>query len=118
MGPIIGGSILFGTMYAFSAFAGLVGEVSRSFVYDGPRDTTSYGSLFIPAVGPFMQLGRSSSSGAASAILLVDGVAQCAGLALLGYGIFSKRTIFVRQDVALAPVIGGGTTGAALVGTF
>lgn len=117
VGPIVGGSVLFGSVYALTAFAGFVGELGNAVTYDGPRQT-SYASLFVPAVGPFMQIASSSPSAGAATVLAIDGIAQCAGVALLVYGLSSKRTIFVRQDVALAPVVGNGTTGAMLVGRF
>lgn len=112
-GLVIGGSILFGTLYFFSAFAAAV---------DADAGRGELGELWIPAVGPFIQLAQTESA-TGKFFLAVDGLGQSAGLFMLIYGIASPKTVLVRNDLAktevrVAPMTGRGTTGLALTGTF
>lgn len=116
-GAIVGGAVLFGTTYALSLFGAFVGAVSQSVTFDGPGHNKSYAPLLLPAVGPFLQIGQGASS-AGTLVLVADGIAQSAGLGLLIYGLASKRSVFVRQDIAVVPSVGNGNTGAMLVGRF
>ena len=117
-GLIIGGAITFGLMYLLPAV---------------PAAMTRDKSLVVPIAGPFIQLGhldftpgiedRGFTSGAA-VLLVIDGVAQAAGAAMLLAGLTTKRDVLVRNDVAgvtvrVAPLtMGHGGTGIGLVGTM
>lgn len=115
-GLIVAGSVTFGTMYLITAL-----------VAAGNADAKKHGenpaaALWIPAVGPFIQMTNTSSS-VAGVFLAIDGATQVAGLAMLIVGVTSPKTVLVRDDlgkvsVQAVPIIAGGTTGVGLAGTF
>jgi hypothetical protein len=112
-GLVIGGSVLFGTLYLFSAFAAAV---------DSDAGDGELSELWIPAVGPFIQLAQTESA-TGKFFLALDGLGQSAGLFMLVYGLASPKTVLVRNDLAnmevrVAPMAGRGTSGIALTGTF
>jgi hypothetical protein len=119
-GLIIGGAVTFGTLYFFSALVAAAGADSS------PNEKNPTAAMWVPGVGPFIQMTHTSSA-TANVLLAVDGVGQTAGLLMLGFGLFSPRTVLVRNDlasapkkpeVAVAPMSGPGGTGMAVVGTF
>lgn len=92
-GLIIAGAVTFGVMYSMSAFSAAKGDGDKA--------------LFVPVLGPFIQLGHLDSSPIApyvGAILVADGVAQTVGVAMLIAGLASKKHVLVRQDVATTTV--------------
>lgn len=118
-GLIIGGAVTFGTLYLISAL-----------VAAGNADATSSGrtnpaaAMWIPAVGPFIQMTKTDSA-VANVFLAIDGLAQTAGVAMLVVGLTTPRTVLVRNDLGKSrptvrpvPLVAGGTTGLGLVGTF
>jgi len=113
-GPIIAGAVLFGTFYVLSAFIGALGQDSGD---------PAYGWLYVPGLGPFIELSNSSSA-TASVALILDGAAQSAGLALLVWGIVSPAPVLVRNQIdapRVVPVpmlLGRNGQGFGLIGTF
>jgi hypothetical protein len=113
-GPIIGGSILFGITYTTTVL-----------VAAGLRDSgnTSYGWLYLPGIGPLIDLANSGSA-TASTFLVLDGLAQSAGLALLIWGLTSPSPVLVRNQIDAprvmpAPILfAHGGSGFGLVGMF
>lgn len=115
-GLIVAGSVTFGTMYLITAL-----------VAAGNADAHEHGSnpaaaLWIPAVGPFIQMTNTDSS-VAGVFLAIDGITQVAGLTMLVVGLTSPKTVLVRNDfgkvqVRPVPVVTGNTMGAGLAGTF
>ena len=72
----------------------------------------------MPVAGPFLHL-KDASSDTAKLVLVVDGLAQAAGAAMLVVGLTAPRTFAVRNDAAkieITPVFGPGRAG--VVGTF
>jgi hypothetical protein len=120
-GLIIGGAVTFGTLYFISALVAAAGADSSH------NESNPLAAMWVPGVGPFIQMTKTSSA-TANVFLAVDGLAQSGGLLMLGFGLFSPRTVLVRNDlatskgkkteVALAPLAGRGTTGMAWVGSF
>ena len=125
-GLIIGGVITFGSLWMLSAMvAAANGDANK-----GKENPAA--ALYVPAVGPFIQMGSADSS-TARLFLGIDGVAQCAGLAMFIVGLASPRTVLVRNDLAqndkaekkeepkpevkVLPLF-GGVSGAGVVGTF
>jgi len=107
-GPIIAGAVTFGTTYLLTALgASVANDVSAG----------SATPLFVPALGPFIQMGKDQSD-TGRFFLAIDGAAQCAGLALLIYGLTSKKTVWMRNDLVVAPMISGSSAGAGVSGTF
>jgi hypothetical protein len=113
-GPIIAGSVLFGVAYITTVLAAAGLEDSGD---------SSYGWLYLPAIGPFIELTNSGTA-TASTFLVLDGLTQSAGLALLVWGITSPAPVLVRNEIdtlRVTPVplvFGRGGSGVGLVGTF
>jgi hypothetical protein len=113
---IAGGGALFATLYLASSLAASDG-------YDTPDGSSNpRWSLWIPGAGPFIMLGQANSA-IADVFLVLDGLGQLGGLTALVYGIATPKTVLVPADTSTAkahvvPLLGGGMSGAALVGSF
>ncbi len=114
-GLVIGGAVTLGSLYLISASIG-------SLANDIDSSSDQFTPLFFPVVGPFITIGTASSEGSGTFFLLIDGVGQSAGLAMLIAGLASPRTVLLRNDLAevrVAPVVvGDGQLGLGLVGTM
>ncbi|HEU4538098.1 MAG TPA: hypothetical protein VFS00_28450 [Polyangiaceae bacterium] len=110
-GLIIGGAVPLGVLYTLTMLtaagmseAGAGGEV-----------------LYVPVLGPFLQMA-STSSQTGNSVLLLDGLGQAAGAAMLIAGLAWPKTILVRNDlghVRVTPMpVGSSGGGLSLVGTF
>lgn len=123
-GLIIAGAVTFGSLYLISALVAAGGQDSH------PGESNPLAAMWIPGVGPFVQMA-STESATANVVLAIDGAAQSAGLVMLIYGLAVPRTVLVRNDLAknerpaaprpqvrAVPMVGGGTTGFGVVGTF
>ena len=116
-GLVITGAVLFGVLYLLSTL--VASENSSS--YDGSE---RYTALWIPVVGPFIQMGRSTNANGDAQMFFLDGVAQTAGVTMLVLGLAFPRTILVRNDlgsISLLPApmrIGHDGTGLGLVARF
>ena len=118
-GMIIAGGSVFAGLYFFSALIAAAGEDAKG---SGKNEVAA---LWIPGIGPFAQIFNTDSA-TANVFLAVDGLGQCAGIAMAIYGFASPKTVLVRNDlvgsakptVRPVPMTGNGTTGLALVGTF
>lgn len=116
-GMIVGGAVLFGTMYLITGFVAAAGADSAT----ANGTSNQYGALWVPGVGPFLQMTNTSTA-MGNYVLAIDGLAQCAGLAMLIYGISSPRTVLVRDDLAkpmIMPMkIGQDGYGLGVLGRF
>lgn len=99
-------------MYMLSVFVAL------------PRDSDAK-ALWIPCLGPFVQWATAKNNEDETALLLIDGLAQGAGMFMLVYGLTSPKVVAMREDVARTPIriqplplVGHGHTGLGVVGTF
>jgi hypothetical protein len=118
-GLVIGGAVTFGVLYLISALVAAAGEDTKG---NGDNEAAA---LWIPAVGPFIQMFNTDSA-VANVFLAIDGIAQSGGLAMFVIGLTSPKTVLVRNDLASAPkptlrpapIVTGNTTGFGLVGTF
>lgn len=102
-GNITGGWVIFGASYG----ASVVGCAIMC------KNTSN---LYIPAFGPFMQLGE-NISGSMKIVAIVSGVAQLTGLTLATIGYMQKsrfRKWQAESKVSLAPVVGPATYGVGL----
>lgn len=116
-GLLIGGIATLGGGYLYSALgAAVIDDVSS---IDGERHGTS--PLWIPVVGPFLEMGETDSS-TGRLFLGVLGAAQVTGAVMLYYGLTTTKTVYVRNDlvgpIAVAPLIGNGNAGLAFSGSF
>jgi hypothetical protein len=117
-GPIIAGAVVFGSLYLLSSFSASVSADSSG----GGKNELA--ALYVPIVGPFIQMGKTDSATGIYA-LLIDGLGQAGGAAFLLWGLTSPKTILVRNDLTGAkrtirpvPIMTGSTTGVGVVGTF
>ncbi|WP_437292779.1 hypothetical protein [Sorangium sp. So ce426] len=114
-GLVISGSIVFGTVYLFTAIGG--GDA----VY---RGSPGYAALFVPCAGPFITLATTRQDDLETMALVLDGLVQITGAALLIPGLLVPRSVLVRNDVSQpfvlpAPVaLGPSSAGLGLVGRF
>jgi hypothetical protein len=96
-GLVVGGAVMFGSMY-------LISVIAAAAVDDAAKDpytsTTKIDAMYIPAAGPFLQMGQSGTSSTGTVFLAIDGLVQCGGLAMLIYGLAAPQTYLVRNDLA------------------
>ncbi|MGH7329290.1 MAG: hypothetical protein ACREJX_13160, partial [Polyangiaceae bacterium] len=119
-GMIIGGAVILGSMYFFSALAAAAGSDSTE-----PGETNPTAAMWIPVAGPFVQMGHTSSA-TADVFLVVDGLAQAGGLAMIVYGFASPQKLLIRNDLAgkntvkvhVAPIVSKDLNGLGLTGVF
>ena len=106
---VLAAGLLF-TTYVFSAVAAATSS------HEAP--------LWIPAAGPFIQIGQTSGSNSGGIMLLgLDGVFQTIGAAFLAYGLASPDYVLVRDPgpprMSLAPFwLGKGAVSLGVHGTF
>ncbi len=109
------GLAMLGMAYGISALTAAVGQ-----------DTSEGGSnpvaaMWIPVAGPFLELGQSSSA-TADVLLVGLGGVQLAGAIMVYYGLTTKQTVFVRNDLVgnltIAPMVARGASGMSLSGHF
>ncbi|MGK3987835.1 hypothetical protein WME99_32640 [Sorangium sp. So ce136] len=114
-GLVISGAIVFGTVYLFTAIGG--GDA----VY---RGSSGYAALFVPCAGPFLTLATTRQDSLETMGLVLDGLVQITGAALLLPGLLVPKTVLVRDDVSKAFVLpapmsfGPNSAGLGLVGRF
>jgi hypothetical protein len=114
-GLVISGAIVFGTVYLFTAIGG--GDA----VY---RGSPGYAALFVPCAGPFITLATTRQDDLETMALVLDGLVQITGAALLVPGLLVPRRVLVRDDenqpfVLPAPMaLGPSSAGLGLVGRF
>jgi hypothetical protein len=108
-GLVVGGAIMFGLMYGFTAFG-----ASES----SDPDTTW---LYAPVLGPFIYASTLDGefAGIGRFFLYVDGLIQAGGAAMLIIGLVGK-TELVRNDIAKVSVVPllGRANGIALQAEF
>ncbi len=132
-GLIAGGATLFGVPYLISVL-----------VAAGNADSGNANAMYIPVLGPFIQMG-SVKSGTQSCVdgfcsysggidpagvavadifLVIDGVLQGVGVAMAVFGIAVPKTVLLRNDlgalknVSVMPVVAKNMTGLGVTGQF
>lgn len=117
-GLLIAGPVLLGATYGYTALIAAIGtDLDKSTGGTG----ASMAPLFVPVLGPFLEMGQTDSY-TARYLLAIDGGAQLAGAIMLYYGLTTTKTVFVRNDllysVNITPMAGPHTSGIALSGRF
>ncbi len=118
VGLIAGGATMFGVPYLISVLVGA-----------GGADSGCCNAMYIPVLGPFIQMGSlhsgdSSLDATGGVFLAIDGLLQAAGVAMFIYGIAVPKTVLVRNDlgalknVTPAPMVGKNFAGVGLTGQF
>ncbi|HEY3808153.1 MAG TPA: hypothetical protein VGL61_36490 [Kofleriaceae bacterium] len=110
-----GGLAMLGMAYGLSALTAAIGQDTS----DGGQNPVA--ALWIPVAGPFIELGQSSSA-TADVLLVGLGGVQLAGAIMTYYGLTTKKTVFVRNDLVggltIAPMVARGASGMSLSGHF
>ena len=113
-GLVISGSIVFGVLYLYSGFFAAVGA-------DASSGDNQLGYLAVPVLGPFLEMTKTDSA-TADYVLMLDGLAQAAGVAMLACGLIYPKHLLVRNDLASMTVvpmkIGMEGSGLGVVGRF
>ena len=117
-GLITAGAVTFGTLYFLSSLSAAVLADVHS------HESNPIGSLWVPGVGPFIQMARTDDA-TANYFLFLLGAAQTAGIAMVVVGLTVPRTVLVRNDLAQnkptlrpMPILTRDMAGAGVVGTF
>lgn len=111
------GATIFSLSYIATALVATTSYTSDS------ADTTPHGALWIPVVGPFIVMGKSSGAGH-EFLLALSGAAQIAGLTLFVYGQTTPKSAQrpddagARATVSIAPLVAPGTGGASVFAAF
>lgn len=112
-GLVIAGATTFGAVYLLTAVAGAV-------AVDNSVNPSAYEPLFIPLAGPFVTIHTADATATGTLALVIDGLAQAAGLGMLIGGLASPREVLVWRGevggVTFEPDLGPG--GAVVRGTF
>lgn len=113
-GLAIGGFSMFAATY-------LPTIITAGFVIDNDRSAAA-APLFAPGIGPFFAIGTLQTGAGAGVLLVLDGLAQSAGLAMGIAAFASPRRVIVRSQygsVHFAPIAtGGAIPGFGLAGDF
>lgn len=128
-GLVIAGAVTFGTFYLISAgVAAAYLDDRAQIAEDAPEsavsDAEAYAPLFVPLAGPFIALATVEPTATGTMALVLDGVAQSAGLAMLIAGLALRSEVLVRNDLGsvrwtLAPTaVAGRGAGLGIVGEF
>ena len=114
-GLLIGGGASLGASYGLSVLIAAAGEDLSS---DGNNPAAA---LWIPVAGPFIQMANTESA-TLRVFLFGLGAVQTTGAVMLYYGLTTKKSVLVRNDLVgsmtVTPYAGDGTTGMMLSGKF
>jgi hypothetical protein len=105
------GSVLLSAGYATALTLGALTLNGEDDNGDNSANATR-ATLFVPVLGPFISGPLSGSAGWAIPVVLVDGIAQVAGLALVIHGALSERRL------SLTPIVGNNSVGIGFSGTL
>ena len=114
-GLVVGGAVLSGVPYALSVAFG----IALADFQGGAGGKVTPTSFFVPVAGPFIILAE---AGELVPLVLLDGLAQATGVAMMIAGVAWKQTMVVPHTstrAMLTPArIGTSGHGLALVGVF
>jgi|KBSMisStaDraftv2_1062788.scaffolds.fasta_scaffold80894_1 hypothetical protein len=116
-GVVISGAVVFGVLYLYNAFFASIGEDASS----ATGNENKLGWLYLPVLGPFLEMSETSSS-TAHFLLVLDGVAQGVGVTMVISALMYPKHLLVRNDLATMTVvpmkIGMDGEGLGIVGRF
>ncbi len=128
-GPIIAGASMFGGPWILSCVVGVLGWEFSSFslLEKPPPKDASWLGMGIPVLGPIAEIWIRHASPPATVVLVLDGVTQFTGLALLTYGLTTPEPSATTHDalrrspirvVPVPLVLGSNGAGLAVAGVF
>jgi hypothetical protein len=117
-GLVAGGATMFAVPYLISVLVGA-----------GGADSGCCNAMYVPVVGPFIEMGSlhsfdASANAVGGVFLVLDGVLQAAGVALFIFGIAVPKTVLVRNDlgalknVTPTPMVGKNFAGMGVSAQF
>ncbi len=111
------GAAVLGALWLVSVLsASLSADLTRG------RESNPLAGLYAPVLGPFIALGDNTNGSAlGSTVLVLNGLGQTAGAAMLVAGLFLPKKVLVRNDLAqiqFAPTVGPHGSGLSLRATF
>lgn len=120
VGLIVGGSVMLGSMWVITALTagGLSAICNDNFSSSGSSGcSNTYWPLFIPVVGPFIQMNYVQNDSARSLSyfgLALDGLVQVSGLVMIivGAAVRQRVPIYAQRSL-LSPVLLNGGSGLA-----
>lgn len=123
-GLVIGGASTLGAMWLISIGVGSIGS-SLELNNSDPIDKDDWFPMFIPVLGPFISIATLETGELGTTFLVIDGLVQAGGLAMLILGI-ALPSVQLRPvgqlsggvDLQVVPVANGKYTGFALNGSF
>lgn len=127
-GLIAGGLSMFGASYLISVLVAAANDGICNN-YNSVTGTCSGGgddALYIPVLGPFIQMGNEHGSATALAdvFLVLDGLLQGTGVAMFIFGIAVPKTVLVRNDLGalknihISPMVGRNMGGLGVAAQF
>ncbi len=112
-GFVLAGTLLLAIPYGVS----FTGAVGNELVRGPSRENW----LFLPGAGPVVLMAQTGNP-PGNIVLALDGLAQLAGIAMIAYGVASPGPVLLRESTRasflVTPMLGGGRSGAAIVGRF
>ena len=132
LGLVIAGAVTLGVSWSLSALAAASYSGTSSYTYyDGTTGSYSDGSfgdasalwpLYIPVLGPWIEMGFLHGSGAplGGALLAFDGLVQAGGLAMLIAGAVTRTrvAIYAKNNLQISPLTLTGGSGILVGGRF
>ena len=105
----LSGIITFGAPWFMSA-------VGAGILLDEEKEDVA--PLFAPVLGPFIAIGTLATDSPGTTLLMVDGLAQAAGVGLLIAGLTAERKVWVRDYFSLSavPLVSAHGSGLSLTG--
>lgn len=118
---IIAGSVMFGGVYLTTA--GVTGYINALSCQGKTTCSGTYWPLYIPALGPFIYFGAANSQDTTifSPLLVLSGLAQCAGLAMLIAGAVVRHRVPVYAEeprLSVAPYFTPTSAGLSALARF
>jgi hypothetical protein len=113
LGLVIGGAVLFGVTWLCSAAGGGIASAAGD---------TKADLMLIPVAGPFALIPSGSATG--DFFLVLDGIAQAGGIAMLVAGLAAPKTVALRNDLSKLRIMptpmtfGANSAGMGFVGKF
>ena len=122
VGLIIGGAVTLGVAWSLSALGAAYAGNNCGYDYYGYSSGGCYDRvwpLFIPVVGPWIQMGFGNDA-TTTAYLAFDGLVQAGGLAMIIAGAVTrtKVAVYAKNGLQVNPLLASGGTGLLVSGRF
>lgn len=122
-GLIAGGASILGVAWLSTALAGLIVSAANDIctIESGSTCTNAAWPLFLPVLGPFIELAYVQGPGTSTVrgLLVFDGILQAGGLAMIIAGAVAKKPRPVyASSVQVAPLTVGSGAGLMAFGRF